>query len=46
MQTYGDIALATFCIPSQPPQPNGFGTQCLTPTGQVGGSFSRDTLEV
>jgi hypothetical protein len=38
-RVFGSLSLSTYCIPSQPPQPNGYGTQCLTPTGQVSGSF-------
>ncbi|KAG9236492.1 hypothetical protein BJ875DRAFT_225551 [Amylocarpus encephaloides] len=43
-QAFGDVGIATYCYPSQPPMPNGFGTQCQTPTGQLSGTFTRDTL--
>ncbi|RDL36834.1 uncharacterized protein BP5553_06186 [Venustampulla echinocandica] len=41
VQTFGDIQLSLNCYPSVPPMPNGYGTQCQTPTGQVSGLFSR-----
>ncbi|CAG8952655.1 hypothetical protein HYFRA_00009763 [Hymenoscyphus fraxineus] len=40
----GDLGLSVFCFPVVPPVPFGAGTECETPTGQVGGSFTRSSV--
>ncbi|KAH6671221.1 hypothetical protein B0J14DRAFT_595564 [Halenospora varia] len=41
---YGSVNVSVYCYPSEPPMPNGYGTQCQTPTGQISGTFSSDPL--
>jgi len=42
---FGDIeSPALNCYPVVPPYPLGVGNLCQTPTGQISGVFSRDTL--
>lgn len=44
-QVSGGVDIIGYCFPTQPPQPNGYGTECLTYTGQVSGVFSDDPSE-
>jgi len=42
---FGDIKPGLFCYPSPPQVPDGAGTMCETPTGQLTGWFTRTTLD-